>query len=147
MLDRRFFSKIAINTVARYRKFIFDPDGGGKGAKQVDGKSYPTYTTGYSKAKKSAKIKRSDSKFSGSNAPVLTGDLYKDFQGFKLISGGFSFGTPTQGAKVDHLSKLGRKISTNAKPLPDKVGKYIMDQAEKYVKQELGKIKSRTFNI
>ena len=53
MLDIKFFREIASEAVMKYRKFIFDPAGGGKGAKQVDGKSYGKYTAGYDKAKKS----------------------------------------------------------------------------------------------
>ena len=148
MLDRKFFAKNAANIVARYRKHIFDPAGGGKKARQVDGRAYPSkYSNQYSIAKKSAKIKRSDTKFSQSNAPVLTGDLLKDFQGFKLISGGFKFGTPTQGGKVQNLTRLGRVIATEKNPIPKQVEKYIMSQADKYVKKELGKIKGGTFNI
>ena len=147
MIDRAFFAKNAANIVARYRKHIFDPAGGGSGAKDVFGKSYPSYTTKYSIAKRSGDIKRSATKFSGSTAPVLTTDLMRDFQGFNLISSGFRFGTPTQGGKVANLAKKGRVIATESKPLPDKVAKYVMDQADKYVKSELGKIKGRTFNI
>ena len=29
VLDRKFFAENAVNIVARYRKFIFDPAGGG----------------------------------------------------------------------------------------------------------------------
>lgn len=169
MLDRKFFAKNAANIVARYRKFIFDPAGGGAKARQVDGRTYPKYSkkgenvgwrtigTGenrkavfidsYANKKKSAKLKRSDSKFSQSNAPVLTGDLLRDFQGFNLISGGFRFGTPTQGGKVKNLAKLGRVIASESKPIPDKVAKYIMSQANKYVKKRLGKIKGKKINI
>ena len=169
MLDRKFFDKNAANIVARYRKFIFDPAGGGAKARQVDGRTYPKYSkkgenvgwrtigTGenrkavfidsYANKKKSAKLKRSDSEFAQSNAPVLTGDLLKDFQGFKLIGGGFRFGTPTQGGKVKSLAKLGRLISSNSKPIPDKVAKYIIKQADKYAIKRLGKNKGGTFNI
>ena len=48
---------------------------------------------------------------------------------------------------MNNLAKLGRVISTEAKPIPDKIEKYIMDQANKYVNQKLGKIKGGTFNI
>tara|TARA_R100000655_G_scaffold36591_4_gene71014 strand:+ start:3972 stop:4424 length:453 start_codon:yes stop_codon:yes gene_type:complete len=148
MLNRKFFSSIASNVVARYRKHIFDPAGGGKKAKQVTGIPYPsTYSDKYSIAKKSAKLKRSDSKFSKSNAPVLTGDLLRDFQGFNLISGGFRFGTPTQGGKVQNLTRLGRVIATDKNPLPKEVDKYVMSQADKYVKKELKKIKGKKINI
>ena len=57
MLDRKFFIENAANIVARYRKHIFDPAGGGSAAKQVDNKPYPSYTSKYSIAKKSTKIK------------------------------------------------------------------------------------------
>ena len=169
MLNRKFFSSIASNVVARYRKHIFDPAGGGKKAKQVTGRPYPDYSKkgenvgwrtigegknrrsvfidSYANKKKSAKLKRSYTKFAKSKAPVLTGDLLKDFQGFNLISGGFKFGTPTQGGKVQNLTRLGRVIATEKNPLPKQVEKYIMSQADKYVKKELGKIKGGTFNI
>ena len=146
MLNRKFFSSIAINVVKRYRKHIFDPAGGGSGARDVKGNTYKAYTSKYSIAKKSAKLKRSHSKFAKSNAPVLTGDLLNDFQGFNLISGGFRFGTLTQGGKVQNLTRLGRVIATDKNPLPKEVEKYIMKEADKYVKKELGKIKGGTFN-
>ena len=147
MFDKVFFAKNAANIVARYRKHIFDPAGGGRSAKNVWGRRYPEYSSKYSIAKKSGNIKRRDAKFSQSTAPVLTGDLLKDFQGFKLITGGFRFGTPTQGGKVSNLKKLGRPISQDSKPIPDSVEKYIMNKADNYVKSKLGKIKGRTFNI
>tara|TARA_Y100001963_G_scaffold72041_1_gene100131 strand:- start:242 stop:772 length:531 start_codon:yes stop_codon:yes gene_type:complete len=165
MLDRKFFSKNAANIVARYRKHIFDPTGGGKKAKQVTGRPYPDYskkgenvgwrTIGegtnrrsvFIDSYKNKKLKKGDSKFAQSNAPVFTRALMNDFQGFQLISGGFRFGTPTQSGKVKNLAKLGRVISSERKPLPDSVSKYIMIQADKYVKKKLGKIKGGRFNI
>ena len=147
MLDLRFWQKINANVVARYRKAIFDPAGGGSGAKDVFGKPYPAYKSSYSVAKRTGKIKRQDEKFKGSTAPVLTGDLYKDFQLRKTGSSGFSFGTVAWGSTTKFLERNKRFIATEKKALPDKVATYIMDQADKYVKKELGKIKGRTFNI
>ena len=143
VLDSKFFLKIAANVVARYNKHIFDPKGNGSNAKQVDGKSYPAYTTKY----KETKFKKGDSKFAQSKAPVFSRALLNDFQGFKLIGGGFRFGTPIQGAKVKHLANMGRVISSESKPIPKPVEKYILSEADKYVKKELSKIKGRTFNI
>ena len=156
MLDSKFFRKINAEVIMRYRKHIFDPAGGGSGAKDVFDKKYPAYTsTQYRIAKSKGIIKAGgkggkpqDLKFKASNAPVLTGDLYKTFDTHHgSISNGFGFGTLTEQSKVRSLAKLKRYISTNAMPLPNKVAKYIMDQADKYVKAELGKIKGRTFNI
>tara|TARA_R100000742_G_C4266490_1_gene84598 strand:- start:136 stop:582 length:447 start_codon:yes stop_codon:yes gene_type:complete len=147
MLDNKFFRKIAAEVVKEYRKYIFDPAGGGSKAKQVDGKSYGQYTSQYNKAKKSKKIKRISSKFSQSNAPVLSGDLLNDFQFVKYLINGFTFGFPTQGAKVKQLAKLKRVISSESKPIPKPVEKFVLKEADKYVRKELGKIKGGTFNI
>ena len=147
MLDSKFFRKINAEVIMRYRKHIFDPAGGGKGAKDVYGKSYKGYTSGYSKSKRTGRIKRQEAKFSNSNAPVLTGDLYKDFQLIKLCRSGFTFGNLARQSTVNFLSKMGRKIMAENKPLPDKVGKYIMDQANRYVKKELKKITKGKKNI
>ena len=147
MLDSKFFRKINAEVIMRYRKHIFDPAGGGKGAKDVYGKSYKGYSSGYSKSKRTGRIKRQDAKFSNSNAPVLTGDLYKDFQLIKLGRSGFTFGNLSRQSTVKFLSKMGRIIMAENKPLPDKVGKYIMDQANRYVKKELKKITKGKKNI
>ena len=147
MLDSKFFRKINAEVIMRYRKHIFDPAGGGKGAKDVYGKSYKGYSSGYSKSKRTGRIKRQEAKFSNSNAPVLTGDLYKDFQLIKLGRSGFTFGNLSRQSTVKFLSKMGRIIMAENKPLPDKVGKYIMDQANRYVKKELKKITKGKKNI
>ena len=170
MLDSKFFRKINAEVIMRYRKHIFDPAGGGKGAKDVYGKSYKGYSghpskwtsmsmkksarnlipkggISYSDAKKTGQLKRQDEKFKNSNAPVLTGDLYKDFQLIKLGKSGFTFGNLARQSTVKYLSKMGRRIMAENKPLPDKVGKYIMDQANKYVKKELKKITKGKKNI
>ena len=147
MLDSKFFRKINAEVIMRYRKHIFDPAGDGKGAKDVYGKSYKGYSSGYSKSKRTGRLKRQEAKFSNSNAPVLTGDLYKDFQLIKLGKSGFTFGNLARQSTVKYLSKMGRRIMAENKPLPDKVGKYIMDQANKYVKKELKKITKGKKNI
>ena len=173
MLDNRFFRKIAIEVVMKYRKYIFDPDGGGSKAKQVDGKPYPNYSKkgenigwrtigegkktrsvfidSYANRKKTGNIKVGQKpqhqKFKDSKAPVLTGDLLNDYQFVKYLINGFTFGFPTQGSKVKQLAKLKRVISSESKPIPKPVEKFILKEADKYVKKELKKIKGGTFNI
>ena len=148
MLDKEFFKKNAQDIVNEYRKHIFDPAGGGSGAKNVYGKNYPgRYSEPYGTKKKNKSLPRRNAKFAGSNAPVLTGDLMKDFQGFDLTGDGFKFGTPTRGGVVKNLDSLDRTISSNKKPIPEKVEDFIIDLADKYVKKKLKKIKGRTFNI
>ena len=151
MLDSKFFRKINAEVIMRYRKHIFDPAGGGKGAKDVYGKSYKRYSSGYSKAKRAGNINvlgtPQHKKHKDSNAPVLTGLLMNDFQLIKVGSSGFTFGNLARQSTVNFLSKMGRKIMAENKPLPDKVGKYIITEANKYVKKELNKITKGRKNI
>ena len=132
----------------QYRKYIFAPDSG-RGAKNVFGKSYPPYSPEYSKSKKTGQMKRQSESYAGSTAPVLSGDLLKDFIATPpgLISDGMGFGNITEMGKVKSLEKRGRAISTKARPLPKPVGKWIMAEADKYAIKKWGKIKGGTFNI
>ena len=147
MLDIGFFAILVRELPMQYRKYIFAPDSG-MGAKNVFGKAYPPYSPEYSKAKKTGQIKRQAESFAGSTAPVLSGDLLKDFiaaQG--LVTNGMGFGNISELGKVKSLERQGRAISTNAQPLPKPVEKWIMKEADKYAKKQWSKIKGRTFNI
>ena len=147
MLDKGFFQILVRELPMQYRKYIFAPDTG-RGAKNVFGKSYPAYSPDYADAKKTGQMKRQAESFAGSTAPVLSGDLLKDFiaaQG--LVSHGMGFGNITEMGKVKSLERQGRAISTNAQALPKPVEKWIMAEADIYAKKEWSKIKDRTFNI
>ena len=52
MLDKAFLNELGKDVRDKYRKLIFDPAGGGKGAKDVYGKEYKRYSSGYGAAKK-----------------------------------------------------------------------------------------------
>ena len=149
MLDNKFFRKISADVVMNYRKHIFDPAGGGSKAKQVDGKSYPSYSPNYKKSTGNLKVngKPQHKKFKSSNAPVLTGDLLRDYGFQKYMTNGFSLGFKTEGAKVKRLAELGRVLSSERIPIPKSVAKFILLEANKYVKKELNKIKGGTFNV
>ena len=151
MLDKKFFRKISADVVMRYRKHIFDPAGGGSKAKMVDDNPYPNYVQSYKKRKSSGKIKVADKpqdlKFAGSKAPVLTGDLYKDYGFKKFITGGFQFGFTSESAKAKRLNDSGRLLSTKDRPVPKNVEAFILIEASKYVQKKLDKTKGGTFNI
>ena len=72
---------------------------------------------------------------------MFTGKLMRDFQGIQTIKDGFKFGTPTRGDVVKHLADNSRVITTKAKPIPDKVYKYLIEQADKYITNKLNNIK------
>ena len=173
MLDRQFFRDISADVVMNYRKHIFDPKGGGAKAKMVNGSSYPPYSDkgenvgwrsigkgdkrrsvfidSYANKKKTGNLKVNqkpqDRKFKDSKAPVLTGDILKDYGFKKYLSNGFSFGFTSEGAKAERLNDTGRLLSTKRHPVPKSVSKFIQKEADKYVEKELNKIKGRTFNL
>ena len=55
MLDAKFWRDTGIDIVACYRRHIFDPDGGGKKAKDVYGNEYDKYSQDYQQGKKNRK--------------------------------------------------------------------------------------------
>ncbi len=147
MLDKGFFSILVRELPMQYRKYIFNPPSGRK-ARNVFGKGYPIYSTEYGIAKKTGQMKRQAASFAGSTAPVLSGDLLKDFTASQgLRSDGMGFGNITEMGKVKSLERQGRAIATESQPLPKPVEKWIMAEADKYVDKQFSKIKGGTFNI
>lgn len=147
MLDKKFWKKIGMNVVARYRESIFDFENAGAGAKDVYGEQYPPfnkYSSGYRKFKGASK-----GKFRNSSVPVLTGALHNDFKIRKTSKEGITFGTTSWGGKVRSLAKNKnpRVISDKNKPIPDEVKDYIMDQAMQYTEEKFGRKKKVKINI
>ena len=133
MLDKKFFRELAPNVVNMYRKHTFE-----KGL-DVEGKKFKPYSIKYGQRKKANKFKRQSSKFKNTTSPVLTGDLFRDFKVKKIKSDSFSFGTVTHGGKVEGLNKLGRNISTSSTPIPKKIQKFIIKEADDYFMKEMKK--------
>ena len=143
MLDKKFFRELAQNVVNMYRNHIFD-----KGL-DYKGKKFKKYSTEYTKAKRTGTLFRQDSNYKNKTSPVLTGDLLRDF---KVIgnpnSDGFSFGTVSHGGKVIGLGKLGRDISTSKTPIPSNIAKFIVEEADDYIMQNMKKdFKDKKSNV
>ena len=141
MLDGKFFVELSKDVVPMFRKHTFI------NALDVNGKKFKGYSTDYGISERSGTMFRQASEFKNSTAPVLTSDLLRDYKLQGTSSSGFKFGFATRGGRVEHLAKMGRVISSESKPIPDKIGKFVMAEADKYVKNKLGKIKGGTFNI
>ena len=142
MLDRGFFKILVKELPMRYRKYIFDPGGGGVKAKNVEGGNYPTkYSEPYGTKKKSGLLKRQHRKFKNSYAPVASGDLLKDFSASNsgLTSGGMGFGFITDMGKVRSLQFSGRPIATDNKPLPTTVAVWVLMEAGIYTHKQWNK--------
>ena len=134
LTDKVFWNKVGKNARDLYRKEIFE-----KG-KNVYGDNWwgGRYSTQYSIAKKSGKLKGAATAFANKVTPVLTSQLFKDFKGFiKPRHNGVQLGYPTFGDRVARLRKAGKKgtLTSTDKPLPDKVVKYITKEYNKYIKR------------
>ena len=129
MLDRKFFMELAKKVVPRFRKHIF------MDALDVKGKKFKGYSNLYGQAKRSGVLFRQASEFKNSTAPVLTSDLLTDFKLVGTSASGFTFGFPTQGGKVNNLARMGRIISSESTPVPKKLGKFIISEADRYVEK------------
>ena len=137
MLDRKFFLEYGPDLVACFRKHIF------MDAKDVYGKPFKGYSDEYGQAKRTGTLFRQATEFKDSNAPVLTSDLVRDFKAFKSHSTGFGFGAIAQRGKVKNLARMGRVITTNQKPLPDKCSELLMKELDKDVKGAFKKIRKK----
>ena len=143
-LDEKFFRKLSKDVIPMYRRHIF------LDAKDIDGKTFPKYKDPYKTLKATNKLPLQDKSSAGSTAPYLTGDLMRDFKLIKKPNNkGFSFGTTSYGGRVKKLAKNKRVISTNKKPLPDKISNFVMKSVGKYVFEEVLKkeIKGRKIRI
>tara|TARA_Y100000592_G_C5430806_1_gene298277 strand:+ start:646 stop:1089 length:444 start_codon:yes stop_codon:yes gene_type:complete len=139
--DLNFYIKLSKDVVPMFRKHTF------MDALDINDKKFKQYSTGYGKAKRTGGLRRQASEFKNTTAPVLTSDLLRDWKLQGTSSTGFFFGTATQGGKIKNLERLGRVISTDKNPVPKKISKFIMKEAERYVQSRLNKIKGGTFNI
>tara|TARA_R100000655_G_scaffold109843_1_gene165892 strand:+ start:418 stop:864 length:447 start_codon:yes stop_codon:yes gene_type:complete len=134
MLDKKFFIDVGPEVRDKYRKHIF------KGAKDVYGRAFKSYTAEYGARKKANKFKRQASQYAGSKAPVLTSDLLRDYSLIKTMRDGFQIGWTTFGARVQWLMDMGRVLTSADQPLPKGVQSYLFKEAEKYNGKGLIKI-------
>ena len=135
VLDKKFFRELAPNVVNLYREHTFD------NAKDIKGRKFKKYSKEYGELKRAGGLDRQSLQFKNTTAPVSSGDLYRDFKLKKIKSTGFSFGTVTEGGKVEALKKMGRVMYTSKDPVPKHIEKFIDTEVEEYADKQLGKIK------
>ena len=137
VLDRKFFLELAPNVVNLYRKHTFDK------AKDIKDKKFKKYSKEYGELKRAGKLKRQSTAFAKTTAPVASGDLYRDFKVIKVKSTGFSFGTVSEGGKVEALKKMGRVMYTSKDPVPRHIDDFVEKEVAEYADKQLGKIKMK----
>ena len=141
MLDKKFYLKQGPIIRDKYRKHIFEK------AKDVFDNTFKGYSQEYGEQKRANKFKRQMSKYANSTAPVLTGDLLRDFSLIKVSDTGFQIGWSAFGARVGHLADKDRVLTKPTKALPTGVVSYLSKQAHKYIGKRLGKSKTTIHKI
>ena len=142
MLDKKFFIKEGPIVRDKYRNHIF------ANAKDVNGKSFKGYSKEYGERKRANKFKRQSSKFAQSRAPVLTGDLLRDFGSiFNVVKNGFTMGWSKSGAIVESLKDRGRVLTEPKQPLPKGIIQYLSTKAHKYIDIKLGPNKTTIHRV
>tara|TARA_Y100000593_G_C4230506_1_gene296738 strand:- start:64 stop:501 length:438 start_codon:yes stop_codon:yes gene_type:complete len=133
MLDIKFFLNEAATVRDKYREHIF------RDAKDVFDKPFKKYSKEYGEAKRANSFKRQMTSFANSTAPVLTGDLLRDYG---LIgpptNTGFKIGFASRGAVVEQLNNMGRVLTSPKQAIPESLAKYLEMRGDIYIKKSLG---------
>ena len=79
------------------------------------------------------------SKYADSTAPVLTGDLLRDYGMIgRPVNTGFQIGFASRGSVVEELNNRGRVLTSPKQAIPKSVASYLQVQGDKYIKKSLG---------
>ena len=100
---------------------------------------FPQYTSkSYESRKKAGKLRRQDSGYKNSKAPVLTGDLWRDLtHSTNPRKNEFSVGWNSHAYKIDHLSNMGREITTKQNPVNPRAIAKVMPRINQMINKIL----------
>ena len=140
MLDRKFFRSLSNAIRKDYVDHIFN-----KG-KDVYGRSFKRYSKEYGIRKRANDFKRQSSAFASKKSPVLTGDFMNDAKPSNT-SNSASVKWAAYGSRVEHLAKMGRKVTDKRQPLPKKVIKMIDSRVDREIKKQFPKNKKVVIKI
>ena len=140
MLDKKFFRSLSNVMRKDYVDEIFN-----KG-KDVYGRKFKGYSTEYGKSKRANEFKRQSSAFANKTSPVLTGDFMNDAKPSNT-SNSASVKWAAYGSRVEHLAKMGRKVTDKRQPFPKKVIKMIDSRVDREIKKQFPKNKKVVIKI
>ena len=136
MFNKAFYNIIGTIAINEYRKITYDKSN----PKMADDRSFPKYSKSYETRKKSNKLKRQNSQYAQSTAPVVSGDLLLDTQ--HTVSpedNAIYIGWTSHAYKLDHLRKMGRILTSKSNPINPNVIKKIMPSLNKELKRTMPK--------
>ena len=154
LFGKVFYETLAGVAVNEYRKITFDKSnpkmankqpfpkysnkGAGVGWRTINGKK--VFIDSYENRKKTGKLRRQDSSFANSTAPVLTGDLMLDTKASAAPKeNAIYIGWSSHAYKLDHLRTNKRILTSKTYPINPDVIKKIMPSFNKELKRIMPK--------
>jgi len=119
-----------------YRRETFDKGQNVYGDDWAGGKYSPEYAAYKSRG---GRNDRQSAAHKDQVTPIYTADTFRDLKRTKIRAkgGGVEFGFSSRGDVVRKLAKRGKKytLTSEEKPLPDAVVKYVTNEYNKYIKK------------
>ena len=163
MLDRKFFRSLSNAIRKDYVNHIFN-----KG-KDVYGRKFKGYSTNktkwasilarknerkkipkeglsYGQAKRMGILQRQESAFANKTSPVLTGDFRDDAKPSSTAASA-SVKWASLGSRVEHLAKMGRKVTDDRQPFPKNIIQMIDKRVDREIKKQFPKNKKVVIKI
>ena len=136
LFNKEFFQTLSGVAVNEYRKITFDKSN----PKMANKQPFPKYSKGYENRKQTNKLKRQDSSFANSTAPVVTGDLMLDTKASAAPKeDAIYIGWSSHAYKLDHLRKNKRILTSKTYPINPDVIKKMMPSFNKELKRIMPK--------
>ena len=137
LFGKVFYETLAGVAVNEYRKITFDKSN----PKMANKQPFPKYTSkSYENRKKTNHLKRQNSSYANSTAPVVTGDLMLDTKASAAPKeNAIYIGWSSHAYKLDHLRTNKRILTSKAYPINPDVIKKIMPSFNKELKRIMPK--------
>ena len=137
LFGKEFYNRLAGVAVNEYRKITFDKSS----PKMANKQPFPKYTSkSYQNRKQTNKLKRQDSSYANSTAPVVTGDLMLDTKASAAPKeNAIYIGWSSHAYKLDHLRTNKRILTSKTYPINPDVIKKIMPSFNKELKRIMPK--------
>ena len=136
LFDRTAFRHFETVMSNEYRKVTYDKSN----PRMSNDEKFPKYSKPYEARKKNNKIKRQNSSYANSTAPIATGDLMLDTNSdFNVREQAIYIGWTSHANKLEWLRKNGRFLTSRSNPINPRVIKKLMPSFNKQLKRIMPK--------
>ena len=136
LFDKTAFRHFETVVSNEYRKVTYDKSN----PRMSNDEKFPKYSKPYETRKRNNKIKRQNSSYANSTAPIATGDLMLDTNSdFNVREQAIYIGWTSHANKLEWLRKNGRFLTSRSNPINPRVIKKLMPSFNKQLKRIMPK--------